>query len=123
MLRSIASILAGFTVWTVLWLLINQLLLSVASDHFTAEGTTDHVGVLLTVLIASVVFSVTAGWLAAKIARRRAFAHALVLGLVLLAVGIAMQIQYWDAVPVWYHLSFLALLLPATLLGGRLGDQ
>lgn len=123
MVRSIASILAGFTVWTVLWLTINQTLLAVASQHFTPEGTTDHAGVLLTVLIASVLFSVLAGWLTAKIARHKPIAHALGLGLLLLVVGLFMQVQYWNAVPVWYHLSFLALLVPAAMFGGRLGAQ
>ena len=115
MVRSIASIIAGFTVWTLLWLLINQVLLAVAGAHFKADGSTDHTGLLLVVLAASVIFSVSAGWLTIKIAQRRPVAHTLALGLLLLAVGIVVQLQYWSSVPIWYHLAFLALLVPASM--------
>jgi hypothetical protein len=37
-----------------------------------------------------------------------------------LAVGSAFEASYWDMTPVWYHLVFLALLVPTTVLGGRL---
>jgi O-antigen/teichoic acid export membrane protein len=37
-----------------------------------------------------------------------------------LAIGVAVQASFWDKMPVWYHLSFLALLAPGILLGARL---
>lgn len=118
MLRSIAAVVAGFVLWTLLWLISNQALMVVASEHFGPEGATDHPGVLSIVLALSVVFSVLAGWLSATIAQRPA--AALAVGLLLLAVGIFVQSQYWQLMPLWYHLIFLALLLPAALLGGRI---
>ncbi|MCW5874766.1 MAG: hypothetical protein KIS88_09005 [Anaerolineales bacterium] len=45
----------------------------------------------------------------------------LILGVVLLLVGIAVQRQYWKLMPLWYHLLFLALLVPTTLFGASLG--
>jgi hypothetical protein len=30
------------------------------------------------------------------------------------------QASAWSALPLWYHLPFLALLVPACLLGGRM---
>ena len=37
-----------------------------------------------------------------------------------LALGLVFQAQAWKLIPVWYHLSFLLLLAPATLLGAWL---
>jgi hypothetical protein len=118
MLRSVLAVLAGFATWTVLWLISNQLLMISARDQFHDDGTTDHAGLLAVILIASVVISIAAGWLTAKIAPTNPFGHALALGALLLAVGVGVQWQYWHVMPLWYHLSFLALLLPASILGG-----
>lgn len=119
MVRSILSVLAGFAAWTVLWLASNAAVMAVAPGSFREDGTTDSVGILVLILVLSVVFSVVAGWLCAKLARRNAMAHALGLGVVLLIVGVFVQMQYWDVMPVWYHVLFLALLIPGALLGGR----
>ena len=70
-------------------------------------------------LVFSVVFSVIAGYVTALLARAKTKQHALALGLALLAVGIFAQVQFWDVMPLWYHLSFLALLIPGVLLGEK----
>jgi len=119
MLRSVLAVLAGFVTWTILWLISNQLLMISARDQFHDDGTTDHAGLLLVILVASVVLSTVAGWLTAKIARTSPIGHALALGALLLAIGVVVQWQYWHVMPLWYHLSFLTLLLPASVLGGR----
>lgn len=119
MVRSVLSVLAGFAVWTVLWLASNAGVVAALPAFFREDGLTDSVGILVLFLVLSVVFSVVAGFLAARLARRQAMPHALTLGIILLAVGIFVQVQYWDVMPVWYHIIFLALLVPATLLGGR----
>ena len=38
-----------------------------------------------------------------------------------LSFGIFIQYQYWDKMPLWYHLPFLAMLVPGIILGGILG--
>ena len=38
-------------------------------------------------------------------------------GAVLLAVGVAVQASFWNALPVWYHIAFLATIIPLTVLG------
>jgi hypothetical protein len=42
------------------------------------------------------------------------------LGLILLGVGMFVQAQYWYLMPLWYHLAFLLLLVPACMIGSRL---
>ncbi len=119
MIRSILSVLAGFALWTVLSLASNAALAAAVPGAFREDGSTDSVGMLLLLLVLSVVFSVIAGYVTALLAHEKTTQHTLALGLALLAVGIFVQIQYWDVMPVWYHLSFLALLVPGVLLGAR----
>ncbi|MGD2109159.1 MAG: hypothetical protein PVI86_07180 [Phycisphaerae bacterium] len=120
MLRSIVSIVAGFVVWSVLWLVAGQVALGVAPAAFGENGATSHGGVLGGLLVASVICSLIGGLTVALIVRRSVTGHAVVLGVVLLAVGVAVQAQSWDAMPVWYHLLFLVLLLPLTVVGAQL---
>jgi multisubunit Na+/H+ antiporter MnhG subunit len=54
------------------------------------------------------------------IARKNQIQTALVLGVLLLAFGVFIQIQFWNQIPLWYHLIFLALLVPMTWLGAKM---
>ena len=120
MIRSILSILAGFVLWTVLWLGSNAALAAMMPDAFREDGSTGSTGLLLLLLADSVLFSVVAGYVLAMIVRRSEIKHAAILGVIQLAVGIFVQSQYWDVMPLWYHLSFLALLAPGILVGAVL---
>ena len=77
------------------------------------------VGTLLGVLVLSVVCSFSAGASTAVIAMARAGRAVLVMALLLLISGIAVQASVWSLMPVWYHLTFLALIVPISLVGGR----
>jgi hypothetical protein len=103
-----------------LWLAANGILTAVMPGQFNEDGSTGSVGVLLLILASSVVCSVASGYLTAVISKTSAMRHATILGIVLLAVGIMVQLQWWDKLPLWYHLSFMVLLLPATVYGARL---
>lgn len=120
MLRSIGSIATGFAVWTVLFLGTNALLSLVAPGAFKPDGSTDSTLLLLLIVTLSVLFSVVAGWITFKVDRVRALGSSLILGVLLLAVGIFVQLQYWEVMPLWYHLSFLGALIPGVLVGYRL---
>jgi hypothetical protein len=41
----------------------------------------------------------------------------------LLATGLGVQSSAWSQLPVWYHLAFLALLIPGCLGGMRLAPR
>ena len=60
-----------------------------------------------------------AGFLAAVIAKGNRNAP-LGLGILLFAFGLLVQVVAWNYMPLWYHVVFLALLIPMTMLGGRL---
>jgi len=120
MINSIVSVITGSLAWTVLWLGTNQLLFTLFNDSYNEDRTTDSIGILLLTLAASFIFSVAAGWITAAIARKAKVGHATALGVLQLAIGIFVQLQYWDLMPLWYHLIFLALLLPGNVIGGRI---
>jgi hypothetical protein len=124
MIRSILAVLAAMAFWAALWVGGNAALVAGLPGAFADDGSTGRTDVLLVVLAWSVLLSVAAGWLVARLARRRPFAHALVLGLVQLAIGIGVQLGVWEAMPLWYHLLFLGLQVPAYLVGAAfLGER
>lgn len=120
MLRSIASITAGFLTWSALFLATTAILGRLRPGGAGAGAAALGPGLLGLVLALSIVFSVVAGWVTFKVDRVRALGSSLILGVLLLAVGIVVQRQSWDAMPLWYHLAFLGALVPAVLLGYRL---
>ena len=120
MLRSIGSVVAGFCLWTVLWLASNAGLTAGLPGTFREDGSVESGGVLMVILALSVVFSIAAGYATAGLARTAPMKHVLALGLLQLVVGIFVQSQYWTVMPLWYHLAFLALLIPGIFVGGSI---
>jgi len=120
MIRTIFSVLAGFALWSVLWLSLNAALTAALPGTFREDGSTESAPILLAILALSVVFSVLAGYVTAAIARAKAFPAAWILGLLHLTIGLVVQGMAWTTLPVWYHLGFLAFLVPGILLGAKL---
>ncbi|HMS39885.1 MAG TPA: hypothetical protein PKE69_06640 [Pyrinomonadaceae bacterium] len=131
MLRIILAIIIGFIVWSILWVGSDMILMSALPDwygkhHKELEAAvtnktafmSDSV-ILVIGLIRSVIFSIISGFLAALIAKENS-KSTLGLGILLLTFGIFIQSIYWNYSPLWYHLSFLVLLIPMTVLGGKL---
>jgi hypothetical protein len=122
MVRSILSVLAGVVAWTALWIPFGQVMMSAFPDIIDPRRYLGHVPILLTYIAASFVFSIAAGYITALIAKSKPRQHALALGIVQLAIGIGFEMSYWNLLPVWYHLVFLALLIPGNVLGGKLRE-
>ncbi len=134
MVRIILGVVAGFIVWSVIWVGSDQVLMNASPDWygshqdrlqtaifnekpFPADST-----ILAMHLVRSVIISLMAGFLAAFVANENRKAP-LALGIVLLLFGLMVQVMVWNYLPVWYHIAFLALLVPATLAGGRLRSR
>ncbi len=133
MLRIILGVVAGFIAWSIIWVGSDQFLHTISPDwygahqdraaiavvngeSFSAESTIAIIG-----LVRSAIASIMAGFLAAVIAgeNRRS---PLILGVILLAVGIAVQASLWNVFPIWFHLIFWLMLIPLTILGGRMKE-
>ena len=96
---------------------VHQAAFQAAIEHggpFTADTT-----ILLTHIVLGSIVSVVCGFLAALISRGNQRAP-LVLGGLLLALGVLKAVMSWPYVPLWYHVVFTALLLPMTVMGGKL---
>lgn len=116
MIRTILAIIIGYILWTTLWFAGNLTIFAEATEIAGAGQHYDKTGPLVGILVLSVVCSAAAGLTASVIAGRctRSWVAALILGLLLLLTGIGVQFGVWDLMPVWYHLTFLVLLLPVT---------
>lgn len=122
--KMILGIIVGFVVWSIVFVGGEALVKAFAPGLAAPENATyvDSVGILSGYLLRSIIASVLSGFTSAAIANDNAKTP-LILGIVLLVVGILVQISAWNVLPVWYHLVFLALLIPMTVLGGKLKTQ
>ncbi|NJN53145.1 MAG: hypothetical protein HC809_16695, partial [Gammaproteobacteria bacterium] len=113
MLRSVIAVIMAPIVWGVVMLPGNMLLLVL----FPGADVEPRVGYLVAALVGSVIYSLIAGVTTAFIIGRNAKLHGIWAGIALLAVGVMVQVQAWDVLPLWYHLVFLTLLVPACVAG------
>lgn len=131
MVRIVLGVVAGFLVWSILWVGSDQVLINLFRSwygtHQNAFETamlnetafTPDNTILVMHLVRSIIISLMAGFLAAFIANENRKAP-LALGILLLLFGVMVQIMAWTYLPVWYHTIFLLLLVPVTVMGGRL---
>jgi hypothetical protein len=111
--------MAAIAVWGVLWVSANLGIAGAMPTRFENGITSDPALLVLFIAICAVL-CVLAGWLCATIAKDSLMKHVFVLALIQLAIGILVQASAWDLMPVWYHLTFLALVVPMHLVGGRI---
>jgi hypothetical protein len=115
--RTIGAVVAGVVLWGVLWNALNFGLRSLGRVTEPITG----VGLLLGLIAYSAALSVGAGWVAAAIkGDADAMTAVKALAGTNLLIGIVTEVLYWELMPVWYHVVFLALVVPMTLQGGRL---
>lgn len=131
MVRIVLGVITGFIAWVIVWVGSERVLSAISPGWFGAHQTAfqaaiEHGGqftadttiLLIHIALGSIV-SVISGFLAALIAvgNKRA---PLILGFLLLAFGLLKVVMSWPYVPIWYHVIFTAILLPMTIMGGRL---
>ena len=121
MLRLILGAIAGYIVWTLIWLGTNQVLFADAGQVIADGEVFSDAGTLAAILALSVVCSLAGGIVAAKVGAARARGAVWSNAIVLLLTGIPIQAGIWNQMPAWYHISFLVLLIPMTLVGGKVG--
>lgn len=120
MLKIILGVVVGFIVWSIIWVGGSAILEAVWLDYSTSMQTLKFSSSMLIIaLIRSFIASILSGFIAVIISKE--FSKTTIgLGVLLLAFGLFVQIASWSVFPVWYHLVFLILLIPLTILGGKL---
>ncbi|HEX2640359.1 MAG TPA: hypothetical protein VHL50_07300 [Pyrinomonadaceae bacterium] len=131
MVRIILGVIAGFVTWSVIWVGSDQVLMSIWPDWYGAhqlafqDAMMDKTpfepdrAILVMHLFRSVIVSIMSGFIAAVVSGENKKAP-LWLGIVLLLFGIMVQAMAWSYIPIWYHLFFLVLLIPMSILGGKM---
>ncbi|HQX56060.1 MAG TPA: hypothetical protein PLP07_09040 [Pyrinomonadaceae bacterium] len=130
MIRIILGVIAGFLAWSIVWIGSDQVMVSTIAwygehqnafekaftnkEPFQADST-----VLAMNIVRSIITSLMAGYLTAIVANENR-RSTMILGLLLLLFGAAVEIAAWNYLPVWYHAVFLALLIPCTIVGGKI---
>jgi hypothetical protein len=118
--RMILAVLVGAAVWAMLWVGGAQAAQAAFPELLQASQPVTHTGALAGYVLYSVLLSILAGYVTATVASRDPMRAVWALAVVQLALGIGIEVSAWNLAPAWYHLVFLALLVPATVYGGRL---
>lgn len=131
MLRIILSVIVGFILWSILWVGSDALLSLISPGWWGKQSLEFRAAVenktpysldsivLILLLVKSVITSVISGFVTAIIAGENS-KSTLVLGILLVLFGIFIQSMHWNYMPLWYHIPFLLLLIPMTIMGGKL---
>ena len=130
-MRIVLGVIAGFFAWVIVWVGSEKVLSAIWPEGYGAHQLafeaaiknggpfTADTTLLLTQIVLGSFVSAMSGFLAALIAGENKRAP-LVLGFLLVAFGLLKAVLSWPYVPIWYHVIFTALLLPMTIVGGKL---
>ena len=130
MVRMGLGVIAGFFAWVIVWVGSEKILSAIwpefgahqrafqAAIEYGGQFTADTTMLLIQLLLGSIV-SVMSGFLAALITSENN-RSTLILGFLLVALGLLKAGMSWRYVPIWYHVVFTAILLPMTIIGGKL---
>ena len=116
--RLILGIIAAPVLWGVISVPINLGLATLYGD--AAAAPPFPTSYLVIALVLSVGYGLFSGYGAAWIAGTNERKLGLGAGIALLIVGLGVQISTWDAIPVWWHVIFLAMLVPVCMYGASL---
>lgn len=116
--RAIVAVLAGAILWAVVWVGSMQAVQAAFPDAMAPGQPITNSGLLLALLAGSVLLSLVAGYVTVSVAGSRPMPALWTLASLQMILGIIAETASWSLAPVWYHLVFLGLVVPATVCGG-----
>lgn len=120
MARSIAAVVVGYLVLTVLVVVLDVALVRLFPASFPTPQTIPTPPWLVLELILGLVFTAIGGYVAGMIARRAEVQHALALGILGFVLSIGTFVQYQGRQPLWFQLAGMVMVIPAAVAGGYL---
>jgi len=119
--RSIVAVGAGFFTVMVLSAAADVAFTGMSPNAFDENGHARADSSLFIKLAYEMLFAFLAGYVTARIAVRRPYFHAAVMGGLVLAGRALIAFAAWDVTPPWFNIGILMLILPVALLGAKLG--
>jgi len=131
MVRIVLGVIAGFIAWSIVWVGSEKVFSAIWPEWYGAHQLAFEAAVAnggqfsadMTILLMNIVrgsiISVMSGFLAGLIAGENKRSP-LILGFLLVVFGLLVVVLSWPYVPIWYHVIFTALLIPMTIMGGKL---
>ena len=120
LLRSILAVLSAPIVYGAVCVPTNWLVVKLFPSHFDQNWITKNHALLLLLVSLTIFFAGASGFVGAVIARDKIMVHTVAICVLQLAIGVAVQRQYWNAMPLWYHFSFFGLLVMGIPIGAWL---
>jgi hypothetical protein len=121
-IRSIVAVGAGFFTVMVLGAAADMAFTGLSPNAFDEAGHAREDSSLFIKMAYESLFAFLAGYVTARIAIRRPYFHALVMGALVFAGRALIAMAAWDVTPPWFNLGILVLILPLALLGAKLGS-
>ena len=129
MVRSVLAVVIGVVLWTVVFYVLATGLAQLWPDYaihgrqWVREGAFTFTPLMaLCNLVLWVLAEIGAGWVTAKISKRRGVVWMLA-GLLGIYLALVHLILYWPRFPWWYNLGVVIPVVPAVLCGAKLAKS
>jgi len=120
---SVLAVLASPVLYGFLCVPIINKLMSSNADLLNDMGGTYDVVLTLQTEAVQLVVLLAIGFAVAAIARFKPMLHVGIGVVVMLAIGVSVQLSFWDAMLVWHHYVFFALIAVCMPLGGLIAGR
>src|SRR5262249_24155453 len=122
MAKKIGSGVAGLAAWVAVVGVVGGVMRRAWPEYASvAEAMTFTLPMMFARLAIGAVATLATGWVTAVIAGGSQSAR-LTAGAILLVAFVPQHVRLWNVFPVWYHLTFLASLVPLTYWGGAMAS-
>ena len=124
-LREFTAIASSPLIYGVLCLPLTSLLLAQYPEEVNRFGGTHNTGLVIATECLQLISLIICGFAARMIAGDNARIRLIQLGMTLemLAIAVWVELLYWDAMPIWHHFVFFALIILGLATGSALANR
>ena len=119
-LMSVAAVLSAPVVYGFICVPLVGVLMSLYPEALNDQGGTFNTLLTLKVEALQLVIIVVCGMAVAAIAPSKPYVHAAFATALMLAIGVSVQLSFWDAMLVWHHYVFFMCILAGMPIGASL---
>ncbi len=122
--RSILAVTVGYVVSVILvmttFLLVGQVTQSLLEGDTANPELVEQISIV--VQFFSLLYAIAGGYTTARLVKEKKVQHAVALGILMIAIATLSILSSGTGIPPWWHITFLALVIPSTWLGGALNE-